>query len=621
MDSIPHDAENGNSPDRVQTSVGHSPRTAWQRLRLVFKVVEIRLRFIAILVVIWLVVGYWDAIKNHWDKQTRPDGAVQTVIRKSLGPRAAQWLWPQAEGTNAVEADTEFFCPMHPTVIRTTTDPDGSVPKCPICGMPLSVRKKGEAISLPSGVLSRKQYSPEQIEAAGIGTAEVGYRPLEKIIRTVGYVTYDESRRSQIVVRVSGYLEKLYVDKPWITVKDTEPLGEIYSPELYSSARELLLALERGGSKEMVASAREKLRLLGIGEHEIEEIVNTRKANPRLVLRSPRSGHLVKKEVIEGAHVEAGQMLFEIADLSQVWIEAEVYESDIEFVRNGQAIEASVEAFPGRVFAANLSLVHPHLDSATRTNAVRFQVANLGHELRPGMFASVRIKTPLSTVEPFRTRLARSPSPSPVQAGEILAVPERSVIDTGTRKIVYVERKPGLFEGVEVQLGSAVGGFCPVIEGLHAGDRVAERGAFLVDAETRLNPGASATYVGAGGGPQQGSSGNERRLSSPPAKEHSHHHDEPLTHHKTMTAENRQKLAKLEPADRVQAIAQGVCPISHEPLGSMGTPYKITLKGRPVYLCCQGCEAQARKDSDAVLSTLDRHATGRMSESKRREHP
>jgi membrane fusion protein, copper/silver efflux system len=576
-----------------------SPRlTVWQKFRLIFKVVEIRLRFIAILIIVGLFVGYWDTITNHWDKQTRSDGAVYKVVRALFGERGAHWLWPQAGA--ASESDSEYYCPMHPNVVRQTLDPDGSVPKCPICGMPLSLRKKGEVPKLPEGVLSRKQYSPQQIQAAGINTVEVAYRPLEKEITTVGYVTYDESRRSRIVVRVSGYLEKLYVDKPWTTVKKGEALGEIYSPELYSTTRELLLSSNRGQTSELAKSARERLRLLGIDDKEIDEIVKSGNASRRLVLRSPMTGHLTQKDVVQGAHVEAGQTLFEVADLSKVWIEADVYEADIDFIRKGQAIEATVEAFPGRVFAAKVSLVHPHMDAATRTNAVRFELDNPGHQLRPGMFATVRIKIPLSEVEPFKTLTAKP--------GEVLAVPEPSVIDTGTKKIVYVEREPGLFEGVEAELGARVDEFYPVIKGLTAGERVAARGAFLVDAETRLNPAASATYIGASGGPQSGTPESAAPSAQPAGSTDEHHSHAaegmPLTESKQRSTEDLRNIAKLAEADRELALAQRICPISGEPLGSMGVPVKITLKDRPVLLCCKGCVDQAKKSPDKVLSKL-----------------
>jgi Cu(I)/Ag(I) efflux system membrane fusion protein len=588
------DKSSGSPPVRLK---------AWQRFVLVFKVVEVRLRFVGVLIVVGLFLGYWDTITNHWDKQTRSGGAVNNIVHSVLGERTAHWLWPQSENAS-VQSNSEYYCPMHPKVVRESLDPDGGVPKCPICGMPLSLRKKGETPKLPPGVLSRKQYSPEQIQAAGISTVEVGYRALEKEITTVGSVIYDESRRSRIVVRVSGYLEKLYVDKPWVVVKQGEPLAEIYSPDLYSAARELLVAVGSGASSDLAKSAHEKLRLLGVGEGEINVIVKSGKTNRRLVLRAPFSGHLIRKDVVEGAHVEAGQTLFELADLSHVWIEAEVYETDIDFLRKGQTIEALVESFPGRVFTAKVALIHPHLDATMRTNAVRFELDNPHHELRPGMFATVRIKTPLTEIEPFRTLAAQAPSPA--KAGEVLAVPDESVIDTGTRKIVYVESEPGVFDGVEADLGLLVDHFYPVIKGLNAGDRVAARGAFLVDAETRLNPAAATAYVGASGGPQREGSGNAAPAESPTGST-GHQHPEahgPMAQGKALSEEDQRNIAKLAVGDREQALAQRLCPVSGEPLGSMGVPIKVVLKGHPTFLCCKGCENQAKSNPDRFLNKL-----------------
>ncbi len=584
--------------------------TRWRKLVLIFKVVEVRLRFIGVLIVVGLFLGYWDTITNHWDKLTRSGGKVYNSVHAVLGERTARWLWPQSQNA-AVQSNTEYYCPMHPKVVRESLDPDGGLPKCPICGMPLSLRKKGETPKLPPGVLSRKQYSPEQIQAAGIRTVEVAYRPLEKEITTVGTVIYDESRRSRVVVRASGYLEKLHVNKPWVTVKEGEPLGEIYSPDLYSAARELLVATGNGGASDLAKSAREKLRLLGVGEEEIDEIVKSGKADRRLVLRAPSSGHLIRKDVVEGAHVEAGQTLFELADLSRVWIEAEVYETDIDFLRKGQTIEATLEPFPGRVFTAKVSLIHPHLDATMRTNAVRFELDNPRHELRPGMFATVRIKVPLSEIEPYRTISAKQASGG--RPSEVLAVPDESVIDTGTKKIVYVEREPGVFDGVEAELGLPVDGFYPVIKGLSAGDRVAARGAFLVDAETRLNPATAALYVGAGGAPQREGPSNEApaERSRGSTGEQPPEAQRPMAQTRALSDEDRQNIARLAAGDRERALAQRLCPVSGEPLGSMGVPIKVVLKGRAAFLCCKGCENQAKSDPDRFLKKLAEMAGGK----------
>ncbi len=189
--------------------------------------------------------------------------------------------------------------------------------------------------------------------------------------------------------------------------------------------------------------------------------------------------------------------LLEIADLSDVWIEADLYEPDLALVHAGQAVEAAIEALPNRVFTGKLSLVYPQLDAATRTNRVRFTVSNAGGELRPGMYATVQINVPLHEIEPFKTLSANAE-----KKDEVLTVPRRAVIDTGAKQIVYVESKPGVFDGTLVQLGPRSGDYYAVVRGLRAGQRVAAAGAFLIDAETRLNPAAAAAYFGAAGGPR-----------------------------------------------------------------------------------------------------------------------
>jgi Cu(I)/Ag(I) efflux system membrane fusion protein len=210
------------------------PMTRRQKFRLAGLVVLKRLRFIVILASVGLFIGYWDTVKNYWDKGTQPSRV----------------------GLHALEPGHEFYCPMDPQVVRSTYEPNGDVPKCPICGMPLSIRKKGDAVRLPEGITGRVQLSPERIRLAGIMTAPVDYRPVARETKTVGYVAFDESRLAQIVSRVDGYVEKLYVDKTFAVVRKGDPLAEIYSPELYSAARELGLATRDGGVADLAAAAR-----------------------------------------------------------------------------------------------------------------------------------------------------------------------------------------------------------------------------------------------------------------------------------------------------------------------------------------------------------------------------
>lgn len=521
--------------------------TASQKFWFTIKAIEIRLRFIAVLVGIGLVIGYWDWIQNHWDKWTRP--AADTAV--------------------ALTGGEEFYCPMHPSVIRDSLDPGGAIPKCPICGMPLSKRKKGAPAPLGEGVLSRVQLSPYRVQLAGIETAEVTHRPLVLDTRALGVVAVDERKLSRIVVRAAGYVEKLYINESFTEVRKGEPLAEIYSPEIFTAANELLIA-RSGQAANYLAASRKKLELLGLADEEIENIIRTGEVNPGIVIRSPQSGHVFEKRIVEGDSLQAGQTLFEVADLSSVWIEGELFERDAVALQPNQTVEVSVEAYPGRTFTGRVSLIHPHVETATRTLRVRCEVDNPQHELRPGMFATLRFKTPILETEPFRSKLSayheweqlaaadapESPEhdaqlaalqkicpvsndklgtmgtpiravaknrvvmlccPScqqkiaarpdfylarlhPVTDAGVLAIPEQSAIDTGTQTVAYVERDPGVFEGVAVTLGPRTAGYYAVIDGLAAGDRVAAAGAFLVDAETRLNPSASAAYFGASGG-------------------------------------------------------------------------------------------------------------------------
>jgi hypothetical protein len=345
--------------------------------------------------------------------------------------------------------------------------------------------------------------------------------------------------------------------------------------------------------------------------------------------------------------------------LSTVWIEADVYERNLPFLHVGQEIEATVEALPAKTFDGYISLIYPQLNPQTRTNRIRVTVENPQAQLRPGMFATVRVQARLSDAEPFKTNIARRRQPrenaddaaliaaqkicpvtglelgsmgKPVKVtvGEqeiflccagcqepllenpdeylaklapppddaVLSVPEQAVIDTGRRNIVYVEREPGIFEGVEVEIGPRSGGYYPVISGLAAGDRVAAAGSFLLDAETRLNPAAAATYFGASGRPSQGAGGTTGNgVTRGDAKSEKG---------KPLTPAQKEQIDKLPPADRELALAQHVCPVTGAPLGSMGVPVKVMVEGRPVFLCCKGCESQVKSNPKAILKKLSR---------------
>ncbi len=552
-----------------EESISIAPRRSgfgvvWQ----VIKTVPARLRFIALLALIGAGFMYKDRIAAELDK----------------------WFRPRPGGAATASADSEYWCPMHPTIVRDHSD------NCPICGMPLSKRKKGgrgkSDEALPPGIVSRVQLSPYRVAAAGIQTVPVSYQPLTKEINTVGFVEFDQRRLARISVRVTGKgrIDKLYVDVTGETIKKGQPLALLYSPDLVIAVQDLLRA-RNSNDASLQQMAREKLALWGIDGEQIDAIVKAGKPITQVTIRSPISGHVIKKYQVEGDYVEEGARLFDLVDLHNVWIEAQVYEDDVALMKVGLPVSATTKSFPAREFTGRLAFIHPHLDAGTRTLKVRFDMENPNHELRPGMYAAVNIRVPADQLNLLPGDATEEQKSSHAK-GLVLAVPEQAVIDTGRRKIVYRETEPDLFEGVEVQLGPRCGTFYPVIHGLQAGDRIATAGSFLIDAETRLTAGAGSIYFGASGGATAGGSKSATAAVRPSASR-----DE----------EDRIRfvLARLSPQDRLLAESQQFCPVlADNRLGSMGAPQKVMVNGEAVFLCCKGCITDALAKPEATLNRI-----------------
>ena len=454
---------------------------------------------------------------------------------------------------------------MHPQVVQ---DERGS---CPICGMALARRKKGEKAPLLAGVTARVVLDPSRVEQAGVSTVEVAYAPLNQTVTTVGAVAFDERRVASIVSKIPGKtrVEKLLINVTGQHVEAGEVMALLYSPELSQAIQELLNASRRAQSstelqteiarsllsdrKELVLASAQKLTRWGVTQAQIDEILVKGRTDFTFPILSPKSGHVFKKNVVEGQEVSEGEPLFEVIDLDTVWVQAQLYERQLGLIHEGQAIRAAVDAFPGETFSGQLEFVQTHLDLATRTVEARFAVRNLGHRLRPGMFATVSLDIPVVAMPEFHdhatitgggstgsgrfrhaaltvaeqknclvtaARLGSMGEPiavdvagrqvwaccasclpklkaeparylvrlDPAPPGQVLSVPESAVVDTGTRKVVYIEKEPGTYEGREVVLGPRVGNRFPVLAGLAPGEKVAAAGAFLIDAESRLNP-------------------------------------------------------------------------------------------------------------------------------------
>lgn len=343
----------------------------------------------------------------------------------------------------------------------------------------------------PRGGAGVVQIDRVRLQRSGVTYAVARRGPLERRIRAEASVTYDEERRAEVTTKVGGWVERLYVDKPGQPVRRGQPLLELYSPDLVSTQRELVLALEHarlseersepGGAEPprgheagdaglsaqgLVEAARRRLELWSVPSSEIERLIRTREVRRSLTLVAPVGGVVVEKSVLQGARIEPGEELFQIADLSIVWVEARVFEMDLAHIRVGQAAKITLQAYPGETFTGKVGFIYPYLDPATRTVSVRLEVPNRGGRLKPGMFAAVIFES--------------------VGDRDALVVPASAVVETGERAFVLVKRGEGLFEPREVQVGERAGARVSVTENLAEGDTVVVSANFLIDSEANL---------------------------------------------------------------------------------------------------------------------------------------
>jgi len=428
---------------------------------------------------------------------------------------------------HAVHSGQLYTCGMHPQVIQNKPG------NCPICGMKLTpVRQQpgtrdsstNSAASGASGDRKIKYYKstmllgeisqtprkdsmgmdmvpvyedeaadsstisidPVTVQNMGIRTGVVTKGPLRRAIRTVGVIDFDETTLADVTTKFKGWIEKLYVDATGKQAHKGEPLFEIYSPELVSAQTEYLLALNQttglAGTESLRATALTKLKFFDISDEQIAELEKTRQAKKTLRVSAPRDGIVVEKMAVEGQMVDAGMKLYRLADLGIVWVQAQVYEQDLAFVRLGQEATVSLSYLPDRKFRGRVTYVYPTVDEKTRTARVRMEFHNPGYFLKPGMFATVELQAEL---EP-----------------SALLVPDMAVLRSGERNTVFVALAGGKFEPRTVTLGPrSENNFYQVLSGLSEGERVVTSGQFMLDSESQLReaiqkmlqPGGSTT--------------------------------------------------------------------------------------------------------------------------------
>lgn len=448
----------------------------------------------------------------------------------------------------AASATQAWTCSMHPTVMAPT---EGD---CPLCGMDLiPVESDGGASANPNAL----RLEEGQKALAGIQTTRVRREQATHRVRLVGKLAVDETAIATLSAYVGGRLDRLYVDYTGLKVRAGDHLAEIYSPQLFHAQEELIVAVaaaERsaaGGqaslariSKATVEAARKKLSLYGLTEEQMEEIITLGKPSDQITLNAPMGGTVIHRNAVEGQYVKEGDPLYTIADLRHLWLELDVYESDLPWIGYGQAVSFEVDAWPGESFSGTISFLDPVLDPITRTVHVRVEVDNQDGRLRPAMYARASVETevegpgraapidlagmwmcPMHPEVLAETegdcRICGMPLETTESLGfggdghdheHPLLIPITAPLLTGDRAVVYValpdreQHGASIFEARDVTLGPRAGDDFVVVSGLEEGEMVVTRGAFTIDSELQLRgkPSMMAPDGGAAGGHQHG---------------------------------------------------------------------------------------------------------------------
>ena len=490
-------------------------------------------------------------------------------------------LHPESHDHAAMDRETAevWTCSMHPQIRRTGP---GS---CPICGMDLIPLTAGdEEERLGPGEI---RLSPNARKLAGISVIPVARRHVSAEIRMVGKVAYDETRLAFITSRVPGRLDRLYVDYTGIRVKEGDHLIYLYSPELFAAQEELIQSLKaveelthlpgaEPAAARTLKAARKKLELLGLARSQIEKIETRGTPSEHLTIHAPIGGVVVHKHAVEGMYVQTGTRIYTIADLSQVWVKLDAYESDLTWVRYGQDVELRAEAYPGEAFRGKVAFIDPVLDPKTRTVKVRVNVPNPDGRLKPEMFVHAVIHAGVAAgggaigpalegkwISPMHPEVVKDgpgtcdicgmPLVSAESLGYVagvkveppLVIPASAPLVTGERAVVYLESPgvDGVYEGREILLGPRAGDHYVVLEGLAEGEMVVVNGNFKIDSALQIL--AKPSMMNPEGGrpaPSHHHHGGESPPTIPdrqenvpalPGNEHRGHKSHPSSHENT----------------------------------------------------------------------------------------
>ena len=471
----------------------------------------------AVLIAAALGAGYW------WGTNRTPNAAMTSTggakserkvlyYRNPMGlPDTSQVPKKAPDGMDyvAVYADEDAAGPAGKSTgkILYYRNPMGLPDKSPVpkkdpMGMDYAPVYEGEESATGAPVV---KISVDKVQKLGVRTQPAALRELTRTVRAMGIVQANERALYTVAPKFEGWIQKLHVNTTGQAVRKGQPLMEIYSPDLMTAQQEYLIAVKgmqsiKDGSPEVQASmhqlmesALQRLRNWDISEVELKQLQLEGKTRQYVTLRSQANGVVLEKPSIEGKRFMAGEMLYQIADLSSVWLLAEVFEQELGLIRLGQAVKIRVDAYPDKTFTGTVTFIYPTITPETRTAKVRIELSNPGGSLKPSMYARVEMASTRS-------------------GGQTLAVPDSAVLDTGARQLVLVQREEGKFEPRTVKTGTHADGYIEVLEGVKAGENVVVSANFLIDAESNLK-----AAIGGMGGMDMGAAKSATSKDDKPA--------------------------------------------------------------------------------------------------------
>jgi membrane fusion protein, copper/silver efflux system len=423
-------------------------------------------------------VLYWyDAMnaQHHYDKPGKAPDGMDLVPQ--YADDGAQTGSGQAGDMSKLPSSSErkilfWYDPMHPAY---KSDKPGIAPDC---GMQLIPKYADEDTGTKTMAVGTVKIAPDRQQLIGVRTSTVNREPVVRSVHTTGQITADETKIGHVHVKISGYIDKVYVDSVGQLVKKGQPLFTVYSPDLVATEEEYLIAkraeknlgtsefkeVSQGGQA-LLRSARERLKLWDVTDEQIKKLDESGEASRTLTFYSPVDGFVMDRKAFPQVAITPDMDLYQIMDLSKVWVNADVYENEVPFVKVGQTVEMQLSYYAGKSYTGKITYIYPTVDPVTRTVKVRIECPNPKYDLKPQMFANVDLK---------------------INYGTQILVPQEAVMDSGDKQYVFLVHDGGVFEPRSIQMGAKMDGKVVVLSGLKPGDTIVTSGNFLVDSESRL---------------------------------------------------------------------------------------------------------------------------------------